>query len=86
MNDLAQGGGIVADISGVSKPAKYQPIIKRTRQYIEAMNYAKKPVTHVTLSASDYDGLFSAAKAHAKEQSTPDVIGLRFGQIPVKRA
>lgn len=85
MNDLAQGGGIVADISGVSKPAKYQPIIKRARQYIEAMNYAKKPVTHVTLAADDYDGLFRAAKDHAKEQSQPDVIGPRFGQIPVKR-
>lgn len=85
MNDLVQGGGAVADISGVSKPAKFQPIIKRTRQYIEAMNYAKKPVTHSTLAAADYDGLFKVAKDHAKEHSTPDVIGLRFGQIPVRR-
>jgi len=77
--------GIVADISGMTKPASIQPAIKRMGQYIKAMRYANKPVTHIDMYADHFDAAMKSLNAQAKEHSTPEVIGLRFGEVPVTR-
>ncbi len=41
--------GVIADISGMTKPQTIIPIIKRIRQYIKTMEYAGKPVSHVDM-------------------------------------
>lgn len=86
MDDFSNGGGVIVDISGLQKPAKYQPIVKRTRQYIDAMNYAKRPVSVITMGPEEYDGILRALIVSAKKHSMPDVVGLRFGEIPIRRA
>lgn len=86
MDDFGSGGGVIVDISGLQKPAKYQPIIKRTHQYIQAMIYAKKPIDAIMMGAEEYDGILRHLIAEAKKYSMPEVAGLRFGEIPVRRA
>ena len=80
------GDGVIADISGVQKPARLIPIIKRCQQYIDAMGYAKKQVDAITLYSGDYSDLFKQMNKAAKEQSRPPVVGLKFHDVPVRSA
>ncbi len=77
---------MIADISGMTKPASLVPVIRRIRQYIEAMAYAQKPVGHVDMYADDYDLAMRNLNKEAKEQSRPEIHGLSFGSIPVNRS
>ena len=78
--------GVIADISGMTKPQTIIPIIKRIRQYIKHMEYAKRPVTHVEMYADDFDSAMRSLNKSAKERSLPPVVGLRFEEIPVTRS
>jgi hypothetical protein len=80
------GDGVVVDISGLSKPERIKPIIRRCAQYIDAMGYAKKHVEVITLSSGDYSSIFKIMADAAKKESRPPVVGLRFREIPVKSA
>ena len=77
--------GVVADISGMQKPASIQSTIKRMHEYVRAMGYAKKPVTSIAMYADHYDAAMKSLNAQAKQNSTPPVIGLKFKAIPVTR-
>lgn len=74
------------DISEPQKPKSIQPIVKRMGQYVQAMGFAKKPVESIAMFADDYDAVMRSLTAHAKKHSLPDVTGLRYGAIPVKRS
>lgn len=74
------------DISEIQKPQHIQTIVKRMAQYVKAMGHAKKPVKSIAMFADDYDAVMMALTAHAKKHSLPDVAGLRYGAIPVKRS
>lgn len=75
MDDFGNGGGVIVDISGLQKPAKYQPIIKRTHQYIQAMIYAKKPIDSIMMGAEDYDGILRHLINDAKNTQCPMLPG-----------
>lgn len=83
MKDEVQG--VVSDISGMMKPQSLQPVVKRMGQYIKAMRYAGKPVTHIDMYATHYDQAMRTLNANAKEHSLPPVIGLRYDSVPVTR-
>ena len=55
-------------------------------QYVKAMGYANKPVQSIAMYADDYDAAMRSLTAHAKKHSLPDVTGLRYGAIPVRRS
>lgn len=80
-----QDPGVVADISGMQKPASIQSTIKRMHDYVRAMGIAKKPVTSIAMYADHYDAAMKSLNAQAKEHATPRVIGLKFQTIPVTR-
>lgn len=84
-NDLANGGGVVVDISGVSKPAAAKAVIAQASKYVSTMNLLGKPIRAVTLSGQQYATVFDAI-AKQREAGDPKVVGLRFNEIPVEHA
>lgn len=83
--DLAEGGGVVVDISGVSKPAAAATVVKQASKYVSTMNLLHKPIRAITLSGPQYATVFDAI-AKSRDDKGLQVVGLRFNEIPVERA
>lgn len=73
----------LANVSGLTKPAKLRSVIETAHRYIRTMQAGERVPARVVLANADYDAILRSVNAGLEQRDRFD--GLRIGDVPLER-